>query len=369
MKIGQIISEKRKEKGITQQALANFIGVSKASVSKWENDLTYPDITLLPLLAAFFDLSLDELLDYHSQLSTDEIKRIYQLLQDSFSQSNGEEVLQELRRFIRRYYSCYPFILQMGVFILNHFDYFPNSSNRESSVVYIDEARELFVHVKENAKDVHLINQASNYEAYALLALQRSDEVLTLLGEHVPAYFPTESLIANAFQQKGELDKGIVTLQSAIAQYLYVMISGLTNYMQLLLSDVEKFEKTYFRGQAVAEAFNLKQLHPLVWINFQLSAAIGYAQFNRPEQVKMILSDFSAVVRKLRLPISLHGDDYFDQIQPWLEQLDLGQQVPRKSQNIQDELFTIVLEHPVFESYKSEPFYQEIKTLKENLNE
>ena len=56
MKIGRIVSEKRKERGMTQQELADFIGVSKASVSKWENNLTYPDITLLPLLAAFFDI-------------------------------------------------------------------------------------------------------------------------------------------------------------------------------------------------------------------------------------------------------------------------------------------------------------------------
>lgn len=72
MKIGQIISGKRKEKGITQQELAEFVGVSKAAVSKWETGLTYPDITLLPLLAAYFDVSMDQLLDYHSQLSAKE---------------------------------------------------------------------------------------------------------------------------------------------------------------------------------------------------------------------------------------------------------------------------------------------------------
>ena len=51
MKIGQIISEKRKEKGITQQELAEFVGVSKAAVSKWETGLTYPDRVRCFLLA------------------------------------------------------------------------------------------------------------------------------------------------------------------------------------------------------------------------------------------------------------------------------------------------------------------------------
>lgn len=59
MNIGPIITEKRKEKKITQQELADFIGVSKASVSKWETRQTYRDIIsyLLihcPFLFSFF---------------------------------------------------------------------------------------------------------------------------------------------------------------------------------------------------------------------------------------------------------------------------------------------------------------------------
>lgn len=67
MNIGPIILEKRKEKKVTQQELANFIGVSKASVSKWETGQTYPDITLLPILAAYFDITIDALLTYEPQ--------------------------------------------------------------------------------------------------------------------------------------------------------------------------------------------------------------------------------------------------------------------------------------------------------------
>lgn len=53
----------RKEKGITQDELANYIGVSKASVSKWETGQSYPDIAFLPQLAAYFNISVDELID------------------------------------------------------------------------------------------------------------------------------------------------------------------------------------------------------------------------------------------------------------------------------------------------------------------
>ena len=47
--IAQVIINKRREKGITQGELASYIGVSKASVSKWETRQSYPDVTFLPL--------------------------------------------------------------------------------------------------------------------------------------------------------------------------------------------------------------------------------------------------------------------------------------------------------------------------------
>jgi len=60
--LGVRISENRKRKGITQDQLAEHMGVSSQAVSKWENDLSCPDITLLPQLADYFNISIDELL-------------------------------------------------------------------------------------------------------------------------------------------------------------------------------------------------------------------------------------------------------------------------------------------------------------------
>ena len=56
------ISELRKAKGISQQDLAGVLGVSFQSVSKWETGATMPDITLLPAIAEYFEVSVDELL-------------------------------------------------------------------------------------------------------------------------------------------------------------------------------------------------------------------------------------------------------------------------------------------------------------------
>ena len=60
--LGKRISDLRKQKGLKQDELAEKLGISPQAVSKWENDLTCPDISLLPELAKILGVSIDELL-------------------------------------------------------------------------------------------------------------------------------------------------------------------------------------------------------------------------------------------------------------------------------------------------------------------
>ena len=59
--IGKRISEYRKKKNLKQDELAEMLGVSAQAVSKWENDLSCPDISLLPELSRILGVSIDEL--------------------------------------------------------------------------------------------------------------------------------------------------------------------------------------------------------------------------------------------------------------------------------------------------------------------
>ena len=68
MNLGRILIENRHKRGITQDALAAHIGVSKGAVSKWETGSSLPDISLLPQLASYFDISIDELIGYQPQM-------------------------------------------------------------------------------------------------------------------------------------------------------------------------------------------------------------------------------------------------------------------------------------------------------------
>ena len=74
--IGNKIRELRKKKGITQEALASVLSVSPQAVSKWESGLTYPDIEMMPIIAGYFEISMDILFDYDIREMKAKIQKI-----------------------------------------------------------------------------------------------------------------------------------------------------------------------------------------------------------------------------------------------------------------------------------------------------
>ena len=60
--LGMMISSLRKENGMTQLELAEKMGVTDKAVSKWERDLSCPDVSSIPKLAEIFSVSVDELM-------------------------------------------------------------------------------------------------------------------------------------------------------------------------------------------------------------------------------------------------------------------------------------------------------------------
>ena len=69
MTIGKNIAELRKNSGMTQEQLAETLGVSAQTISKWENEVTMPDIMLLPVIAGCFNITIDELEELVSEIS------------------------------------------------------------------------------------------------------------------------------------------------------------------------------------------------------------------------------------------------------------------------------------------------------------
>lgn len=111
LNIGENIRSSRRRLDMTQEQLADRIGVSYQSVSRWENGLTYPDMELIPALAEIFGISTDELFGMeNSQKEKEAEKTLGELIKVSREKEPPVEKIKELIRKIRRDYlecSCF----------------------------------------------------------------------------------------------------------------------------------------------------------------------------------------------------------------------------------------------------------------------
>ena len=76
MNLGNKIRELRRSRNLTQEKLAASLNISAQAVSKWEMGASYPDMTMIPTLAVFFKVSLDELFDFDVSNVDKEIEEI-----------------------------------------------------------------------------------------------------------------------------------------------------------------------------------------------------------------------------------------------------------------------------------------------------
>ena len=102
IKLGEKIKSLRKQKNISQEVFANYLGVSFQAVSKWENGYTLPDVTMIPAIASFFGVSTDELFNFNLY----EIeKQVEDICDEAYKYriSNPEKSEQILRDGLQRF--------------------------------------------------------------------------------------------------------------------------------------------------------------------------------------------------------------------------------------------------------------------------
>ena len=87
MKLNEVIRTRRQALGLTQEQLAQKLGVSAPAVNKWERNLNYPDVTLLPALARTLGVDLNTLLSFQEDLTDQEIglflNQLYEISQEA----------------------------------------------------------------------------------------------------------------------------------------------------------------------------------------------------------------------------------------------------------------------------------------------
>ena len=113
MSIGSTIKKLRRERNMTQEQLAEYLGITANAVSQWECDKTAPDISQLPVLAGLFSTTIDTLLEYDDAAQKEDIERFFRRIREELPNDDMESRLRLGREYIAKYPKNYDIAHEM----------------------------------------------------------------------------------------------------------------------------------------------------------------------------------------------------------------------------------------------------------------
>lgn len=174
--IGSKIRELRKKKGITQEALAGALSVSPQAVSKWESGTSYPDMEMIPVIAGYFEVSMDILFNYDLR----EMKaKIQKTIHDAHAYFFGDT--EKYAEIIKDALREYPENEALLSALLDAYEY---SLRVQNDTSHLDEMIELSQKLISESGDFVLVCNAKDTQAAAYLKkgeYEKAKEVLETL--------------------------------------------------------------------------------------------------------------------------------------------------------------------------------------------
>lgn len=114
MNIGENLKKLRVGKGLTQEQLAEMFGVSAQAVSRWENNAAYPDITLLPGIAVFYDTSVDAIVGMDEIRQEETLRRIHGEVNRLIIAGRADEAVLLIRDSLKTYPNDSGLLMSLG---------------------------------------------------------------------------------------------------------------------------------------------------------------------------------------------------------------------------------------------------------------
>lgn len=360
--VGNNIARMRKERKLTQDELASFLGVTKASVSKWENCQSYPDIELLPRIATYFGVSIDELVGYEPQMGKREIRSTCARLRVAFAEEPFARAHEKCQDLVRDYYACYPLLVQIAALYLNHLDR-AELGEREGLA---EETIALCERVRFGATSSTHVRQAESIEALLLLSNGNALAASELLVDAAVPDMGADVILARAYTALGQAEKADETLQAMLYQALVLNLSRLAELALLHAAYPEKRRQIHERALKLIDAFDLEGCYVNI-AAIHLSFAMAFIIGDDADGAIGCLEDYKRSCRALTFPLKVHGDAFFDRIDAWLdEENDLGVDAPRDEALVKKSMLEGVAANPAFAPLADDSRFKRIvKSLEE----
>lgn len=168
----------RKQRNLTQEQIAEMLGVSCQAVSKWETSSSYPDISLLPIIADYFGVSVDHLIGHDTSKQIEEIEKVCLSADDLFTENRYMEAIPILREMLIKHPANEKLMYKLAWAL--------SGTKKESEDNY-EEAIVLYHKILEISTDTEMRNRVSRDLMYRYYTKGEKDKALDC-AEKLPAF-------------------------------------------------------------------------------------------------------------------------------------------------------------------------------------
>ena len=284
MKINEIIRQRRIERNLTQEQVANYLGVTAPAVNKWEKGASYPDITILPALARILETDLNTLLSFKEELTEQEIAIFLNSLSELLEKQGFLKVYEMAMGKIREYPVCYPLILNVAIFLEGAGIY--NKESRKDLEIYGKEIEALYHRVlnspnqnEKNSAQCMLISKYIERKEY-----EKAEEMLQSLPEK--NVVDKKQLEIKLLRSCGKSEEAIKLEEEKLFSAVNEVQNILMVMLELALEQGETEDAEYFAevSKQAAKLFDLWEYYSYA-AHFQLY----FSQKNKVKCLKILL--------------------------------------------------------------------------------
>ena len=218
MSFGQIIKKLRRERDMTQEQLAEILSISPQAISRWENDMAMPDISMIAPLCHLFHITSDKLLEIDLTQKQKDVDTICEEA-DKYSQRG---YLEEARTILENGMKKYPDTIKL-IYNLMFLSFLQYADKGESK--YIEETIKFGEYILAQSTENSQRHGAIQILCYSYRNVGRTDEAVKL-AESMPFMFESkESLLARIYSGNKAYDAKQTEIHSLFQQLSNALFS------------------------------------------------------------------------------------------------------------------------------------------------
>lgn len=289
MKINEIIKERRTEQGLTQEQVADYLGVSTPAVNKWEKGISYPDITILPALARLLRVDLNTLLSFKEDLSDKEIGNFTNEIFEIISTENFDVAFEKAMDKIHEYPTCNNLILTVAS-VLQGSLYMFGIENKDRYEVHIEK---LYTNVAES-EDFEMKNRAISMLINKYLQREEYEKAQVYINKLPGVTYDKKQLQGNLYIKSGEFEKAYEIFEGKLMNSANDIFTSLMSMMEIALKEGNNEEAKYF-AQVLEKT---TKLYDLWYYNYHIAYFQLYSEQKDRENFISTLKNMLASMDK-----------------------------------------------------------------------